>query len=542
MLQKITTRTNLVFTAFLALTLSVIGVAQVDATTSNTRADAWGTLEVSGGDWLGGNGVDIFSNGAEALYTPSKPNNSVLVGTTNVVTGEKWQCVEMINRLYLTRGWISNTWSGDGNELYDNAPSDLSKEANGEITTVSAGDVVSFDNIDGWGHAAVVDSVVGTTINFKNQNTGNVNSSATISNKTIDMNGWDAYTVIGIIHSPSSTLSNPTDVVSMVSRSSTSIDALNRNPQGQLVDVWWDASLGWHTHPIYDASGPYAPASDPKVVSRTPTSMNAFYRDVNNRLASEWWDASSGWHNQVLPGASNMAGDPAPIARSATSLDVFYRTTTGVLVDEWWDASVGWQNYPIYGTPVVAGNPKVISRTPGTMDVIYRDINGNLVDTWWTTSTGWQSTTLPGTTGTNAAVGDPTVISRSTDSVEIIYRSVAGQFVVIWWAAGAGGWHNTIIYGTPVVSGNPSAITRTPTTVDVFYKDQYGRLIDTWWDASVGWHSTDLPGTSGNNKVSGDPTPIARTPTQVDVLYRAEGGHLVDEWWDASIGWNQKTF
>src|SRR5579859_2812538 len=105
---------------------------------NNTRADAWGTLEVDGSSWLGGAGVPIYSNGSQISYTPDKPNNTV----NNVVSGEEWQCVELVNRLYLTNGWTTATWQGNGGQLYDNMPSGLTRELNGAITFLNPGDVL----------------------------------------------------------------------------------------------------------------------------------------------------------------------------------------------------------------------------------------------------------------------------------------------------------------------------------------------------------------------------------------------------------------
>jgi hypothetical protein len=58
-----------------------------------------------------------------------------------VAAGEEWQCVEFINRLYLTNGWISGgnattpPWPGDaGPTFWDNTPSNLTKQVNGSVS------------------------------------------------------------------------------------------------------------------------------------------------------------------------------------------------------------------------------------------------------------------------------------------------------------------------------------------------------------------------------------------------------------------------
>jgi hypothetical protein len=172
------------------------------ANASNTRTDKWGVVELSGSDWLDGRGVTVYSNGPSVSGPASDTYNymSNKNGDTTQ-TGIEWQCVELINRLYLTRGWITSTWYGNGNSLYANAPIGLTKEPNGSITYLNPGDVVTLDD-GGNGHAGIINSVTNNSVQIVNQNTVAVYSSATFKNKTITMNGWSGYVVQGVIHAP----------------------------------------------------------------------------------------------------------------------------------------------------------------------------------------------------------------------------------------------------------------------------------------------------------------------------------------------------
>lgn len=186
---------------------------------NNTRADAWGTLELSGSNWLGGQGVGVYSNGSTTDFRDCSGNivssySAACKGSVNgVTTGAEYQCVELVNRLYLTRGWISSTWTGNGDQMYTNAPSGLLKQANGSITYLGPGDVVSLGDsttgtsYDDGGHVAVVNSVSGSTAQIVNQNTTAVYSSATFSSGSLSMVGWSGYYVIGVIHAPASSTS-----------------------------------------------------------------------------------------------------------------------------------------------------------------------------------------------------------------------------------------------------------------------------------------------------------------------------------------------
>ena len=55
-----------------------------------------GTVLLAGSSWLNGGGVDVKSNGAyEGLGTSCDG-------------GSHFQCVELVNRLYAAKGWISS--------------------------------------------------------------------------------------------------------------------------------------------------------------------------------------------------------------------------------------------------------------------------------------------------------------------------------------------------------------------------------------------------------------------------------------------------
>ncbi|HUY76986.1 MAG TPA: hypothetical protein VMV29_09455, partial [Ktedonobacterales bacterium] len=65
-----------------------------------------------------------------------------------------------MNRLYLTKGWITNRWAGFGYQLFGDAPASLKTEHNGAITYLNPGDVIGFGGgYGGWGHVAIVNAV-----------------------------------------------------------------------------------------------------------------------------------------------------------------------------------------------------------------------------------------------------------------------------------------------------------------------------------------------------------------------------------------------
>ena len=124
----------------------------------------------------------------------------------------------MINRLYLTLGWTTATWYGDGGGsnwigttgTSGHLPANLTEQMQGSISYINAGDVISLDYTgDPAGHAGIINNNSGSTYNIINQNTAQVTSSAYISagtlsggNASLHMNAWAGYTVKAIISHP----------------------------------------------------------------------------------------------------------------------------------------------------------------------------------------------------------------------------------------------------------------------------------------------------------------------------------------------------
>src|SRR6185369_9308898 len=56
--------------------------------------------------WLNGSGVNICYNGSSGNVWGTNYVNGVQ-------SGSQWQCVELVNRLYLTKGWTTARWPGN---------------------------------------------------------------------------------------------------------------------------------------------------------------------------------------------------------------------------------------------------------------------------------------------------------------------------------------------------------------------------------------------------------------------------------------------
>jgi hypothetical protein len=216
----------------LALGCGAVTVPALAVTSAvpQVKPGACGSVLLAGPVWLGGQGVDVKSNGPDQGSGTScggKKKNTV----NGIPSGLEWQCVELVNRLYLTRGWISATWPGNGgrssptarDSMFDLAPRPLSgnKQANGSITSVGPGDVVSInvykevnkkEVFQADGHVLIVNSagpVTSGKVALVSQNGGGataaiVQSTATLSGGTLTIpsSGIWSYSVIGVVHAP----------------------------------------------------------------------------------------------------------------------------------------------------------------------------------------------------------------------------------------------------------------------------------------------------------------------------------------------------
>src|SRR3974390_1609245 len=178
-----------------------------------------GTVLLPGGEWLGGTGVNVYSNGTyegtrKDCVNPGGAAYNYFNGTQ---TGQKWQGAELVNRLYLSKSLIMTTWRGSaGSTFFGDAPSNLVKESNGSVSHLGPGDVVDI-NVSHNGTAdggellvvndgAAVSSGTVTTVSQDAGTSGNatVQIKASISSGSVTTPGGNGltYAVIGVIHAP----------------------------------------------------------------------------------------------------------------------------------------------------------------------------------------------------------------------------------------------------------------------------------------------------------------------------------------------------
>jgi hypothetical protein len=186
------------FTVALALGGTVV------AATPALANDAFGTLELSGSGWLGGQGVDVYSNGAYSNV--SNTYDYISVNGQSVNVGMEWQCVELAQRLYTVKGWHSGLFPGvnAAADIWASALTmGMSRYSNGSITTIVPGDMIIHGTNDsfspGYGHVAIADHFSGNTLYAVQQNAP-ATTTYTLTGGTLS--GGSGNDIVGVVHAP----------------------------------------------------------------------------------------------------------------------------------------------------------------------------------------------------------------------------------------------------------------------------------------------------------------------------------------------------
>ena len=170
-----------------------------------------GEVLVAGGGWLGGTGVDVRSNGDRQTTGTGCANNDQQVYNLEAnppIFGYGWQCVELVNRLYATKGWFPKLWLGDDTNhgakwLYTYAErgkyAGLSAHANGSGYKPVPGDMIVHSN-GTFGHVSIVDRVAGETLYAVEQNNSLTGWATYAYDPKTGKVSRDGATVSGYIH------------------------------------------------------------------------------------------------------------------------------------------------------------------------------------------------------------------------------------------------------------------------------------------------------------------------------------------------------
>jgi acylphosphatase len=491
-----------------SITTVALTVTPAVASITNTRADAWGTLELSGSSWLNGAGVDVKSNGASVTYTPDKPTNTVTTPSgSNVQSGEKWQCVELVNRLYLSKGWISSRWTGNGGQMYNNAPNALTKEVNGSIVNLKAGDVIVLQD-GGAGHVGIVNSVSGSTVSIVNQNTVAVYSSATLSGGTLTMSGWSSYTVKGVVHSPSSLpptstptptpppppADSPSSTNTVQNQSSGMTQVFVQGPNNSLQTYYWQTGIGWDGP--YQIAGSGTTYSAPSAIQLQPSGMvQVFVQGPSSTLETYYWSPGIGWNSYQIAGIGTTYSAPTATQNQSNGMvQVFAEGTSNSLQTYWWQTGIGWDGpYQIAGSGTTYSEPSAVQFQSSGMVQVFAEGASNTLETYyWSPGVGWNSYQIAGSGTTYSA---PTATqNQSNGMVQVFAQGLSNSLQSYYWSPGIG-WNSYQIAGSSATYSVPGAVQlQSSGMVQVFVQGPSNTLETYYWSPGVGWALYQIAG------------------------------------------------
>ncbi|MCG2794336.1 MAG: CHAP domain-containing protein [Actinomycetia bacterium] len=150
------------------------------------------------------NGVDVYDN--------RKPHSN----PTDYEYGQKWQCVELVQRLYAEKWGYPSIWPVRyGYEMFEKAPVGIEKHANGDKNSSPVwGDVIVFGSLyeGDVGHVSIVTGVEGGRVFLVHQNFGDEGKATITIDGNNNLGKLGLYQPLGWLH-PAGEYTGPRVVV-----------------------------------------------------------------------------------------------------------------------------------------------------------------------------------------------------------------------------------------------------------------------------------------------------------------------------------------
>jgi uncharacterized protein YjhX (UPF0386 family) len=210
-----------------------------------------------------------------------------------------------------------------------------------------------------------------------------------------------------------------------------------------VYELWWERNSGWNVSDLTAATGAPAAAGNPHgYVFDAQGTQHVVYRGDDGHIVELWWQATDGWHLTDLTtvtGAAAAAGDPTGYMFDAQGTQhVLYRSVDGHVVELWWQAADGWHLTDLTaatGAPAAAGEPAAyMFNAQVTQHVVHRTADGHVVELWWQATDGWHLHDLTATTGAPPAATDPTGYLLDAQATQhIVYGGADGHVHELWW-------------------------------------------------------------------------------------------------------------
>jgi hypothetical protein len=525
------------FSVFL-LSAVIIPVLSNPVTTHAVNDCSPNSIVYGGASWFNGAGVNICSKGDDGN---NYVNNSKGV---SILSGWKWECAELINRFYLTQGWISANWFGNASQLINYIPSGFNAQYPNKISYINQGDAITLDN-GGNGHVALVDSINGTTIGTINQNTQNVRANSTLSGSlssgTGSLSSWlPSYTFQAIIHAPTGT--PPPPVISTLKTIATSDGHIQtfKITNGTLSENWYNWGAGSNRYGIWTqpVGMPSTPIGAPAIVQRTgQNKIDVFVRGSNNQIYETWYDYQYGTWGGWINMGGNVTSDPQTIDTSDAHEQVF-GTGSNLVQQNWFNPNVSVNNFSgwttSHGLPANAvGSPAVALRSGQTaIDEFVRGGDNQIYETWYDISNsnwgGWKA--MGG-----YVTSDPQVTTTS-DGHDQVFGTGSNLVKQSWYYVNGdvGGWTTSAGLPSVTTTSSPASVLRTGQgRIDEFITGSNNQVYQTWYDSGVGnWG----PWFNMGGTTTSDPQGIA-TSDGHDQIFGTNNSAVAQNWFDRVTGY-----
>lgn len=453
-------------------------------------------VALSGSSWLSRGGVNVCNHPGDGSHYCLQISGDPVgqnCGSGYVWSGDKWECVEMINRLYLTKHWTTATWKGNGggtDGLIYHLPGNLTDQLNGSISYINTGDVITL-NYGTFGHAGIINSVSGTTYNIINQN-ADLNSSAYIysgslssGNANLHMNAWLGYTVQAIVHHPTSPpppAPNDDYPTPAVMDFNSKEQAFGRGTDNGLYVNAWQSGSGWSGFSNMQTNSVFA--SNPAAINFNGEG-DVFARGTDKQIYKSTWNGTAWGGFSTLQSTATFDSDPVAYQYDNSNLNVFAVGTDGqmweISKDPSWETAFSLLQTASY----FVGKPAVI-RYNDSEYVVGRGIDNEMYVDVWTSGTGWSGFTriAPGST----FASDPAVFVFN-NVLNIFARGTDNQMYANYFDTS---WHPfSLIQSGALFSSNPT-VAQFGGKEYVFARGTDNQIYGNAWTVGTGWSGFSL--------------------------------------------------
>lgn len=521
----------------LMLTLGFVSINPQSAHAGNC-----GDLLVAGSSWLGGNGVNVYSNG----------NGNCGGGSA----GYGWQCVDLAYRLYQSMGW-GRVYAANNNayQIPEGSPG-LQFYGNGSYTPVPGDLIIEYGTgYNRYGHVVVV--------NWVDLNVGVIH--AIEQNTQYYSGGWrdhpyhnypinesqvisGGYGVVrGTVHSPSNPFTNV--------------------PPGPPPVPWHFENLEGDPGSIsrYDGNVGQTPT-----LAVLGTTLHGFYRDATTGPSSlrHAWADSTGWHFDVLDGKGGGGGrvssdtgyTPKAIVYNGSLYVFYFDNSSGDLRLAQSDPSTSnWSIVTLDGSGGTDGRINSVTGqfaapvvSENLLQVFYYDTTGGNLRHAWFNGTTWSFEDLDGSLGSVSRSSSdtgftPSVVSYNGTTQVFYYDRMYGNLRHAW--SDANGWHFENLDGDVGSIGRSNADLGVYSvglvfndTLQLFYTDLTNTNLRHAWSDSSGWHFENLDGDSGS--IARNEGMVGKTPSALvyngglQLLYYDESKGGLRHAWNDTGGWH----